>query len=80
MQRSYKKFGRQTPQPPTEADDKEGRKPHHYLSVNAVTLEPSTEIDLKKWHENGWVYYVENLEKKNGTQVQVGKPFFGGMY
>ncbi|KAF1912734.1 hypothetical protein BDU57DRAFT_521282 [Ampelomyces quisqualis] len=51
----------------------------YYLSVNAVTLEPSEDIDLIKWHEKGWVYYVENL-RKDGTQLRVGEPHEGGMY
>ena len=55
-------------------------KRFHYLSVNAVTLEPSEDVDLKKWHDEGWVFYVENREKKNGTQIRVSGPFQGGMY
>ena len=64
----------------TNEDGKDVTKPYHYLSVNAVTLEPGEEIDLRKWHENGWIFYVENLVRKNGTQMRVSEPFEGGMY
>ncbi|KAF1850554.1 uncharacterized protein K460DRAFT_412243 [Cucurbitaria berberidis CBS 394.84] len=64
----------------TKENGKDETKPFHYLSVNAVTLEPGEDIDLKKWHENGWIFYVENLDKKNGTQLRVSEPFKGGMY
>ncbi|KAH8725380.1 hypothetical protein GQ44DRAFT_216053 [Phaeosphaeriaceae sp. PMI808] len=50
-----------------------------YLSVNAVTLEPSEDIDLIKWHENGWIAYVETL-KDIGIPLRLGKPHEGGMY
>jgi hypothetical protein len=50
-----------------------------YLSVNAVTLEPGEEIDLRKWHENGWVFYVES-RRKDGTPMRMGEPHEGGMY
>jgi hypothetical protein len=50
-----------------------------YLSVNAVTLTPSEDIDLRKWHDKGWVFYVENL-KKDGSPMRVGDPHEGGMY
>ncbi|KAF2849793.1 hypothetical protein T440DRAFT_508593 [Plenodomus tracheiphilus IPT5] len=53
---------------------------YHYLSVNAVTLEPGEEVDLNMWHEKGWVFYVGNLEKVNGSKMRVEKPFRGGMY
>lgn len=51
-----------------------------YLSVNAVTLEPSEDIDLIKWHDDGYLYYVENLEREKSTQLRVKAPFAGGMY
>jgi hypothetical protein len=50
-----------------------------YLSVNAVTLEPSDEIDLRRWHEKGWVFYVE-CRRKDGTSMRMGEPHEGGMY
>jgi len=50
-----------------------------YLSVNAVTLEPSENIDLRKWHEKGWVCYVENL-RMDGSPTREGEPYEGGMY
>jgi hypothetical protein len=55
-------------------------KSNHYVSVNAVTLEPSEDIDLNKWHENGWVFYVENRFKKDGEKMRLAKPYEGGMY
>ncbi|KAJ4364493.1 hypothetical protein N0V83_009087 [Neocucurbitaria cava] len=65
----------------TDADGKEETKQSHYLSVNAVTLEPGGEIDLRKWHEDGWVFYVENLVKKEGrSEMRLKEPFEGGMY
>jgi hypothetical protein len=64
----------------TVVDGKEVTKPY-YLSVNAVTLEPGAEIDLTKWHENGWIFYVENLKKEeNGSQMRLNKAYDGGMY
>ena len=50
-----------------------------YLSVNAVTLEPSEEIDLRKWHEKGWISYVET-RRNDGTPNRLGEPHEGGMY
>ncbi|KAH7371163.1 hypothetical protein BKA66DRAFT_470313 [Pyrenochaeta sp. MPI-SDFR-AT-0127] len=63
-----------------EKDGKEETEPYHYLSVNAVTLEPGGEIDLRKWHENGWIAYVENRVEMEGSNVRLGEPFEGGMY
>jgi hypothetical protein len=52
-----------------------------YLSVNAVTLEPSEDTDLRKWHDNGWIFYVENLKDDTSERtIRVGKPHEGGMY
>jgi hypothetical protein len=62
----------------TEVQGKKITKPY-YLSVNAVTLESSEDIDLRKWHDNGWVFYVES-KKKNGTPMRLGEPHEGGMY
>jgi hypothetical protein len=59
-------------------DGKETTEPYHYVSVNAVTLEPSEDIDLKKWHENGWVFYVDSKDHKGPPRP--GKPHEGGMY
>lgn len=64
----------------TKIDDKDVTKPFHYLSVNAVTLEPSEDIDLKRWHDERWIFYVENLVHENGTKLRVSEPFPGGMY
>lgn len=49
-----------------------------YLSVNAVTLEPNEDIDLRKWHEKGWIFYVET-RRQDGTPMGM-KPHEGGMY
>jgi hypothetical protein len=51
----------------------------YYLSVNAVTLEPSEDVDLRKWHDNGWIFYVES-RRKDGTPLRFGEPHEGGMY
>jgi hypothetical protein len=51
----------------------------HYLSVNAVTLEPSEDTDLRKWHENGWISYCES-RRDDGTPTRFGRPHEGGMY
>jgi len=60
-----------------EVDGTTVKKPY-YLSVNAVTLEPSEEIDLRKWHEKGWIFYVET-RRQDGTPIGM-KPHEGGMY
>lgn len=51
----------------------------YYLSVNAVTLEPSEDTDLRKWHENGWISYCES-RRDDGTPTRFGRPHEGGMY
>jgi hypothetical protein len=55
----------------------EGKR--YYLSINAVTLEPSEEIDLREWHEKGWIFYVE-CRRNDGTSLRFGEPHEGGMY
>jgi hypothetical protein len=60
---------------------REGREeevPYHYLSVNAVTLEPGGEVDLKMWHEKGWIGYVDSRFRKGG--MRLGEPHDDGMY
>jgi hypothetical protein len=57
----------------------ENKMNENYLSVNAVTLEYSEDTDLVKWHEKGWVAYVES-RRKDGTPTRVGEPHEGGMY
>lgn len=59
-------------------DGKEVAKPYHYVSVNAVTLEPGEEIDLRMWHEKGWIFYVECRDRKDAPRF--GEPHQGGMY
>jgi hypothetical protein len=51
----------------------------YYLSVNAVTLEPNEDIDLIKWHDKGWIFYVQNWKDKP-EDMRVGEPHEGGMY
>ncbi|KAF2818411.1 hypothetical protein CC86DRAFT_157126 [Ophiobolus disseminans] len=60
--------------------EKQGKKvtKPYYLSVNAVTLEPSEDIDLRKWHEKGWILYVET-RREDGTPTGT-TPHEGGMY
>jgi hypothetical protein len=60
-------------------DGEEVEKPYHYVSVNAVTLEPNEDTDLKKWHENGWIMYVDCRARKEPAP-RFGEPFEGGMY
>jgi gamma-glutamylcysteine synthetase len=64
----------------TMVDGEEVLKPYHYVSVNAVTLEPGGEVDLKAWHENGWIFYVENRSKNNKTGMKLAEPFESGIY
>lgn len=52
-------------------------KPLHYVSVNAVTLEG---VDLKEWYDKKWIFYAENRERKNGTQIRLSDPYEGGCY
>jgi hypothetical protein len=50
-----------------------------YLSVNAATLEAGQEgLDLREWHEKGWIAYLDVLDEVEGNRL--GKPFKGGMY
>jgi hypothetical protein len=49
-----------------------------YLSVNAASLDHGQEgLDVRKWHENGWIGYFEYLK---GTRVLGTSPFEGGIY
>jgi hypothetical protein len=59
-------------------DGKEVTKDYHYVSINAVTLEPGDEIDLRMWHEKGWLLYVDCRSRTEGPRL--GKPHEGGMY
>jgi hypothetical protein len=64
----------------TVVDGKEVTKPFHYLSVNAVTLDVGEGgVDLKEWHEKGWIFYVENYKSGVGLR-QPDRPFPCGMY
>jgi hypothetical protein len=75
LQKVWKTTGEYTE---TEVQGKKISKPY-YLSVNAVTLEHSEEIDLIKWHDDGWMAYVE-CRRNDGTPTRLGKPHEGGMY
>ncbi|KAF2472714.1 uncharacterized protein BDR25DRAFT_11134 [Lindgomyces ingoldianus] len=60
-------------------DGKEVTKSAHYVSVNAVTLEAGQEgADLRKWHEQGWIFYVDSKNHKEA--MRFGEPHEGGMY
>ncbi|XPT01243.1 hypothetical protein M3J09_010383 [Ascochyta lentis] len=61
-----------------KVDGEEVTEPYYYVSVNAVTLEPSEDIDLRKWHDNGWVFYVDTRNHTGGPRL--AKPYEGGMY
>jgi hypothetical protein len=61
-----------------EADGKKVTNPL-YLSVNAITLELTEDTDLRKWHEKGWVAYIER-RRRDGTPTRLGEPHEGGMY
>lgn len=53
-------------------------KPYHYVSVNAVTLEPGEDVDLRMWHEKGWIIYVDCRARTGAPHF--GRPYEGGMY
>lgn len=59
-------------------DGKEVTEDDHYVSINAVTLEPTDDIDLSMWHEKGWILYVDCRSRTESARF--GKPFKGGMY
>ncbi|CAI6292540.1 unnamed protein product [Periconia digitata] len=63
-------------------DGVEKQVPFHYLSVNAVTLDTACEggVDLREWHEKGYVAYVENREKMGSGNARLEKPYPGGMF
>jgi hypothetical protein len=57
----------------------EGTENGSYLSVNAATLEAGQEgLDLREWHEEGWIAYLDELDEVEGNRLQ--KPHRGGMY
>jgi len=58
----------------------EGKGTPGYFSLNAVTLDEGQEgLDLREWHENGWVGYVDSLDDY-GKPERGGKPHRCGMY
>jgi hypothetical protein len=52
-------------------------RPLHYLSVNAVTLEG---VNLREWHEKGWMFYINRRDEEKPMDMRVGEPHEGGMY
>jgi hypothetical protein len=49
-----------------------------YFSINAATLDAGQEdLDVRQWHENGWMRYVDSLDDTAGAYE---KPQRGGMY
>jgi hypothetical protein len=49
-----------------------------YFSLNATTLNEGQEgLDLRAFHENGWIGYVDSLDR---TAADSMKPHRGGMY
>ncbi|KAF2870484.1 DUF636 domain protein [Massariosphaeria phaeospora] len=66
-------------------EGKQVTKNMHYVSVNAVTLEPregegDNGVDLREWHDKGWIFYVESRTGSGGSKVRFGEPHHGGMY
>lgn len=50
-----------------------------YLTVNASSLDEGQEgLDLREWHEKGWIHYLDCLDEKE--KVSWGKPHRGGCY
>lgn len=50
-----------------------------YLSVNAHSLDEGQEgLDLREWHEKGWIQYLDVLDMKE--EPRFGKPYRGGIY
>lgn len=57
----------------------EGKGGSGYFSLNAVTLEAGQEgVDLRVWHENGWVAYCDSLDDEGEWTFE--RPHRGGMY
>jgi hypothetical protein len=66
------------PDDETEGEDgKKATKKKHYLSVNAVTLETEGNVNLKEWHDKGWLYYVDSRENSGEARPT---PYHCGMY
>ncbi|KAF2192821.1 hypothetical protein K469DRAFT_731248 [Zopfia rhizophila CBS 207.26] len=50
-----------------------------YLSINAPSLDAGQEgLDLREWHEKGWIAYLDQLDQKENNRLDV--PYRGGMY
>ncbi|KAE9974225.1 hypothetical protein EG327_008830 [Venturia inaequalis] len=50
-----------------------------YLSVNASSLDEGQEgLDLREWHEKGWIHYLDCLDDKE--EVSWERPHRGGCY
>jgi hypothetical protein len=58
--------------------------PLHYLSVNATTIEPAEGLDLREWHDKGWIFYVNTRDadpKSTSSRNTVQpKPHHSGTY
>jgi hypothetical protein len=63
---------------PAKEGWKEGRGGTSYFSLNATTLNEGQEgLDLRAFHDNGWIGYVDSLHRTGGESL---KPHPGGMY
>lgn len=52
-----------------------------YLSVNAATLDHDQEgLDLREWHEKGWIAYLEIKSPDGSGETRLREPHEGGMY
>jgi hypothetical protein len=50
-----------------------------YLTVNATTLDAGQEgLDLREWHEKGWVMYLDCLDYKEDNRQE--RPHRGGQF
>jgi len=57
------------------AEWKEGQ--NAYISINAQTLDAGQEgLDLREWHYNKWVCYLDMLDEKEGDAFD--RPHRGG--
>ncbi|KAF1997835.1 hypothetical protein P154DRAFT_524548 [Amniculicola lignicola CBS 123094] len=63
-----------------EVDGKKESKTMHYVSVNAVTIEDGQGIDLREWHDKGWIFYVQNRDQTKGEDIRKREPHPSGMY
>lgn len=50
-----------------------------YFSANAHTLERDQGLDLREWHEKGWIRYYDN-SVTGDVKIRFGRPYEGGEY